>query len=97
MSSSVNSPYALRVRDLAHRPGDMREVSLDITVPSTLGAGLIAVREGDQMHLDVKLEGLHEGVLASGTARAEATGGVLALSHRRQRARRGRIRGTVRV
>ncbi|WP_258367624.1 DUF177 domain-containing protein [Curtobacterium sp. MCBD17_008] len=74
MSSSVNSPYALRVRDLAHRPGDMREVSLDITVPSTLGAGLIAVCEGDQMHLDVKLEGLHEGVLASGTARAEATG-----------------------
>ncbi|WP_420362364.1 DUF177 domain-containing protein [Curtobacterium aetherium] len=74
MSSSVNSPYALRVRDLAHRPGDMREVSLDITVPSTLGAGLIAVREGDQMHLDVKLEGLHEGVLVSGHARAEATG-----------------------
>ncbi|PZE80416.1 DUF177 domain-containing protein [Curtobacterium sp. MCBD17_032] len=70
----MNSPYALRVRDLAHRPGDMREVSLDITVPGTLGAGLIAVREGDPMHLDVKLEGLHEGVLVSGTARAEATG-----------------------
>jgi uncharacterized protein len=72
--SSVNSPYALRVRDLAQRAGDMREVSLDITVPSTLGAGLIAVREGDEMHLDVKLEGLHEGILVSGHARAEATG-----------------------
>ncbi|WP_349814958.1 DUF177 domain-containing protein [Curtobacterium sp. MCLR17_032] len=74
MYSSVNSPYALRVRELAQRPGEMREVSLDIAVPSTLGAGLIAVREGDQMHLDVKLEGLHEGILVSGHARAEATG-----------------------
>ncbi|WP_258366092.1 DUF177 domain-containing protein [Curtobacterium sp. MCPF17_031] len=74
MYSSVNSPYALRVRDLAQRAGDMREVSVDIVVPSTLGAGLIAVREGDQMHLDVKLEGLHEGILVSGHARAEATG-----------------------
>jgi len=72
--SSVNSPYSLRVRDIAQRAGDMREVSFDIAVPSTLGAGVIAVREGDQMHLDVKLEGLHEGVLVSGHARAEAKG-----------------------
>ncbi|WP_367651735.1 hypothetical protein [Curtobacterium sp. MCPF17_052] len=93
----MNSPYALRVRDLAQRAGDMREVSVDIVVPSTLGAGLIAVRKGDQMHLDVKLEGLHEGILVSGHARAEATGGVLALPHRHQRARRCRIRRSVRV
>ena len=74
MSSPVNSPYALRVRDLAHRPGEMREHSLDIAVPDAMGAGVISVREGAEMHLDVKLEGLHEGVLVSGHASAEATG-----------------------
>ncbi|MDM7886637.1 DUF177 domain-containing protein [Curtobacterium sp. RHCKG23] len=70
----MNSPYALRVRDLAHRPGEMREHSLDVAAPDAMGAGLIAVREGAPMQLDVKLEGLHEGVLVSGHASAEATG-----------------------
>jgi uncharacterized protein len=70
----VNSPYALRVRDLAHRPGEMREHSLDVEVPDAMGAGVIAVREGATLQLDVKLEGLHEGVLVSGHASAEATG-----------------------
>jgi len=74
VSSPVNSPYALRVRDLAHRPGEMREHSLDIEVPDALGAGVIAVRQGSPMHLDVRLEGLHEGVLVSGHASAEASG-----------------------
>ncbi|RDH99480.1 uncharacterized protein DEU32_104310 [Curtobacterium sp. AG1037] len=74
MSSPVNSPYALRVRDLAHRPGEMREHSLDVEVPDAMGAGVIAVRTGAQLHLDVRLEGLHEGVLVSGHASAEATG-----------------------
>lgn len=74
MSSPVNSPYALRVRDLAHRPGEMREHSLDIEVPDAMGAGLIGVRQGAELHIDVKLEGLHEGVLVSGHASADATG-----------------------
>ncbi|MBT1584792.1 YceD family protein [Curtobacterium flaccumfaciens] len=70
----MNSPYALRVRDLAHRPGEMREHSLDIEVPDAMGAGLIGVRQGAELHIEVKLEGLHEGVLVSGHASADATG-----------------------
>ncbi|EYT65748.1 MULTISPECIES: YceD family protein [Curtobacterium] len=70
----MNSPYALRVRDLAHRPGEMREHSLDIEVPDAMGAGLIAVRQGAELRIDVKLEGLHEGVLVSGHASADAAG-----------------------
>ncbi|MBT1676481.1 DUF177 domain-containing protein [Curtobacterium flaccumfaciens] len=70
----MNSPYALRVRDLAHRPGEMREHSLDIEVPDAMGAGLIAVRQGAELRIDVRLEGLHEGVLVSGHASADATG-----------------------
>lgn len=74
VSSPVNSPYALRVRDLAHRPGEMREHSLDVEVPDAMGAGVISVRQGAPMHLEVRLEGLHEGVLVSGHASAEAFG-----------------------
>lgn len=74
MSSHVNSPYALRVRDLAHRPGEMREHTLDVTVPDAMGAGVIAVREGAELRIDLRLEGLHEGVLVSGHASADATG-----------------------
>lgn len=74
MSSHVNSPYALRVRDLAHRPGEMREHTLDITVPDAMGAGVIGVRAGADMRIDLRLEGLHEGVLVSGHASAEAMG-----------------------
>jgi uncharacterized protein len=70
----VNSPYALRVRDLAHRPGEMREHTLDIEVPDAMGAGLLAVRQGAELHIDVRLEGLHEGVLVSGHASSDATG-----------------------
>jgi uncharacterized protein len=74
VSSHVNSPYALRVRDLAHRPGEMREHTLDIEVPDAMGAGVIAVRQGASMQIDLRLEGLHEGVLVSGHASAEAAG-----------------------
>jgi uncharacterized protein len=74
VSAPVNSPYALRVRDLALRTGDMREQTLDIAVPDTLGAGVIAVRTGAQMQIDLRFEALHEGLLVSGHASAEATG-----------------------
>jgi uncharacterized protein len=74
VSAPVNSPYALRVRDLALRTGDMREQTLDLAVPDTLGAGLIAVRVGAEMQIDLRFEALHEGILVSGHASAEATG-----------------------
>ena len=74
MPHFVNTPYTLPVRDIAHRPGDMREHTLDIEVPEALGAGLVAVPAGGRLHVDVRLEGLHEGILVSGTASAEAFG-----------------------
>jgi uncharacterized protein len=74
VSETVKNPYAIRVRDLAHRPGDMREVDLDITVPEKLGAGQIAVQQGSQLRLTARLEGLHEGVLVTAHVSADATG-----------------------
>ena len=71
---NARSPYVQNVRDLVRHPGEMRERHLDITVPEHLGEGLVAVQEGSRLDVDLKLESLHEGVLASGTVRGTADG-----------------------
>ena len=52
----------------------MRERHIDVTVPERFGEGLVAVQEGSLLAIDVKLESLHEGILASGTAVGIAEG-----------------------
>lgn len=59
------SPYVVNVRDLVHRPGEMRERTLDIVVPEKLGEGIASVPVGEAVHLELRLEGLHDGILAS--------------------------------
>jgi uncharacterized protein len=72
------SPYVVDTRDFARRPGTMR--TLDETVPAgkDLGTGLLdgvaSVTEGTEMELEARLEAVVEGVLATGTARAEVAG-----------------------
>ncbi|WP_375388018.1 DUF177 domain-containing protein [uncultured Amnibacterium sp.] len=71
---NARSPYLQNVRDLVRHPGEMRERTLDITVSEHLGEGMIAVQDGAPLHIDLKLESLHEGVLASGTVVGTADG-----------------------
>jgi uncharacterized protein len=69
------SPYVVNVRDLVHRPGEMRERTLDFAVPEKLGEGAAAVAPGEDIRIDLRLEGLHDGILVSAevdtVARAE--------------------------
>ncbi|MGN6444577.1 YceD family protein [Amnibacterium sp.] len=71
---NARSPYVQNVRDLVRHPGEMRERTLDIAVPEHLGEGMVAVQEGAHLAIDLKLESLHEGVLASGTVVGQADG-----------------------
>ena len=71
---TARSPYLLNVRDLLRSPGEMRERHLDIAAPEHLGEGMVSVPEGGALSVDVKLESLHEGVLASGSVVATAEG-----------------------
>ena len=71
---TARSPYLLNVRDLIRSPGEMREKHLDIAAPEHLGEGMVSVREGGELDIDVKLESLHEGILASGSVLATAEG-----------------------
>jgi len=71
---NARSPYAQNVRDLVRHPGEMRERTIDLVAPEHLGEGLVAVQEGSPLHIALKLESLHEGILASGTVTGTADG-----------------------
>lgn len=71
---SAPSPYVVNVRDLVHRPGEMRERELEFAVPEKLGEGAAAVAAGEPIHVDLRLEGLHDGVLVTGEVDTIARG-----------------------
>lgn len=68
------SPYLIGVHDLMHKPGHMREYELDIVVPTPMGNAVVAVPAGVDLDLDVRLESVHEGILATGSVFVDADG-----------------------
>ena len=72
--SAAKNPYSVPVFDLMHQPGQSKELTLDLTVPEKLGAGMIAVPAGAPMRIDLRLEVLHDGILASGDVDTTAEG-----------------------
>ena len=74
MSTFRKTPYTVNVRDLIHKPGEMREHSLDIVTKDKLGEGLVAVQAGSELDLDLRLESVHEGILVSAELSVDATG-----------------------
>ncbi|WP_130484527.1 YceD family protein [Microcella putealis] len=71
---AATSPYLVLVRDLMHRPGEMRERTLDFDVPEQLGVGAAYVAEGTELALDLRLEGLHDGILVTGELETTMSG-----------------------
>lgn len=61
------SPLVLDTRELPRRPGVLRTVKRVIPAPADLGLEMIAVPEGADLSLDLRLESVSEGVLVSGT------------------------------
>ena len=74
MPHFVNTPYTIPVYDLMHRPGEMREKTLDVTVSEGFGNAVIGVRTGADLTIDARLESLHDGILVTGDARTVADG-----------------------
>lgn len=68
------SPFRVNARDLINRPGEMREHRLDLPAPEQYGEGLVAVREGSEVSVDVRLESVHEGILVTAEVDATAEG-----------------------
>ena len=71
---SVDAGFVLDVRSLGRRAGTMKEIQRRVAAPSRIGPDLIAIPEGGEIDLDLRLEAVSEGVLVSGTVRAEVVG-----------------------
>jgi uncharacterized protein len=64
----------LDTRGVARRPGEMRVVTRSVPAPEGLGVGVVEVPAGTDLELDLRLESVIEGLLVSGTVRAQAVG-----------------------
>lgn len=61
-------PFTISVRDIVRKPGQMREVVEDAPFGEKVGEGLAAVLPETPVELDARLESVHEGILATGSA-----------------------------
>lgn len=66
--------YLIPVHELVRRPGEMRELSLIVQNSSVMGNGILAVPVGADLAVDVRIESVHEGILATGEVTTMATG-----------------------
>ncbi|MGW0993017.1 YceD family protein [Streptomyces sp. NPDC002520] len=69
------NPLVFDTHELGRRPGALQRLTRTIDAPRDLGvAGVIGVPEGAPLELELRLESVMEGVLVTGTARAQAEG-----------------------
>lgn len=69
------NPLVFDTHELGRRPGALQRLTREIDAPKDLGIqGVIGVPEGAPLELDLRLESVMEGVLVTGTARAQAKG-----------------------
>ena len=61
----MSNPFLLNTHDLPRRAGEMKEYELDIELTSPIGIDVIAVPVGI-LELDLRLESVAEGILATG-------------------------------
>jgi uncharacterized protein len=73
-AGSSPAPLVLNTHELARRPGASRRFHATVSAPEDLGTDVVAVPEGAPLELDLLLESVLEGVLVTGTVRAQARG-----------------------
>lgn len=64
--------FVIQVHDLINKPGHMREAELDFTLDERMGEGAAFVEKGTTIEVDLRLESVHEGILATGDIFAAA-------------------------
>ena len=60
------SPFLFNTHDLPRRAGEMREYQLNISDHEPLGYDLVSIMKNEPISIQLKLESVSEGVLASG-------------------------------
>lgn len=74
MRADSRSPFVLNTHELGRRPGSMRTLSLTVAAPADFGIEVLGVPEGSPLDIELRLEAVMEGVLASGRVRARLAG-----------------------
>lgn len=70
----ARSIYLFNTHDLPHRAGEMREYQLDLKITDPVGVDLLSVKPGEIIEVDLRLQSVDEGVLATAHVVATATG-----------------------
>jgi uncharacterized protein len=70
----LSGPLVVDTHELGRRPGNERTVNLSVAAPADLGSEIFGVPEGSDIAIELRLEAVMDGVLATGTASAQATG-----------------------
>ncbi|WP_031485158.1 YceD family protein [Streptomyces bicolor] len=69
------NPLVFDTHELGRRPGALQRLTREVDAPKDLGIqGVVGVPEGAPVELELRLESVMEGVLVTGTARAQAEG-----------------------
>jgi uncharacterized protein len=68
------APLVLDTRELGRRPGSQRQSSFTAPAPADLGIEVLSVPEGSPIEFEIRLEAVVEGVLVTGSAKAELAG-----------------------
>lgn len=55
----------IQVKDLMHKPGTMKTLTIEHSLTENLGTDVISVESGTKLDLDARLESVHEGILVS--------------------------------
>jgi len=70
----ARSVFLFNTHDLPHRAGEMREYELDLQISEPLGIDLLSVKPGEIIEVDLKIQAVDEGVLATARVVATASG-----------------------
>ena len=70
----LSGPLVVDTHELGRRPGNERTVTLSIAAPADLGSAVFGVPEGSDIAIELRLEAVMDGVLATGTTSVQVTG-----------------------
>jgi uncharacterized protein len=70
----MSDELKISVHDLMHKPGSMREKLIETIVDERMGNYAIGLEAGSELEIDLRLESVHEGILATGEAFGRASG-----------------------
>jgi len=73
-SIDPRGPFVFDTRDIGRRAGLQREYTRTAPAPADLGIEVLRVPEGDPVEIELRLEAVMEGVLATGSAHARLQG-----------------------